>query len=464
MAADTLEVRPASRMPPTIITPRRRTLLPPGWPLAAVLCLYGVWWVIGFPNQCFIVFSIPMAVHLYRSRPIRFPPGFAIWALLLVWTVAGLALLGVNPVGTVPGVLSHRLFSSLLGVLQYAAATITMLYVGNLPPGVSQRRVLSWLGVFCMTVIAGGLLGMADPHLKLTSPFVHLLPSHLRGTAFVRQQFEQTAAQLQKVPGLPSGRPAAPFPFTNTWGNCLSVLLIWYVVAAKSGTHRLRAAIVLVIALVPIMYSLNRGMWIAMVAVLAYVGLRAVAHGHSRLLGAMFAGAVALIALVFLTPLHSTFTNRLHNGTSNDIRQYTSVKAFDYAERSPLVGYGGNRTLQGGEESITIGRSPDCPRCGNPILGENGEIWSVMVSNGFIGAGLYLGFFIYGIVYFWRDRTPIGIGGVAVLLLAVGYSFIYNSAGTALCLYLISYAMLWTNQRRRDNRPPPGRILAAPPG
>jgi hypothetical protein len=205
-------------------------------------------------------------------------------------------------------------------------------------------------------------------------------------------------------------------------------------------------------------------MWIAMVAVLAYVGLRAVAHGHSRLLGAMFAGGVALIAIVFLTPLHSTFTNRLHNGTSNDIRQYTSVKAFDYAKRSPLVGYGGNRTLQGGEGSITIGRSPDCPRCGNPILGENGEIWSVMISNGFIGAGLYLGFFLYGIVYFWRDRTPVGIAGVAVLLLAVGFSFIYNSAGTALCLYLISYALLWTNQRRRDNRPPPGRVIAAPAG
>jgi hypothetical protein len=358
--------------------------------------------------------------------------------------------------------MSHRIATGLLRTVGYLAATVTMLYVGNLPRGVSQRKVIGWLGIFCVAVIVGGLLGMVDPHFKINSPVEHLIPAHLRSHQFVRNQFQVTAAQLQQVPGLPSGRPAAPFTFTNTWGNCLSVLLIWLVVGARAGHHRTRALILALIAMAPIIYSLNRGMWIGLTIVIAYVGLRAAAHGHARLLAAMFAGAVALIAAVLLSPLHSTFTNRLHNGSSNDIRHYTSVKTIEYAERSPLVGYGGGRTLQGGEESITIGRSSHCARCGNPVLGENGEIWSVMISNGFVGAALYLGFFLFGIVYFWRDRTPVGIAGVAVLLLAVGYSFIYNAAGVPLYLYLISYALLWTNHRPRAEPRRRPAVVTAP--
>jgi hypothetical protein len=450
MTTDSLaQPLPQRRLALSVFTPRRTSYLPPGWPLAATLCLYPLWWVLGLSQQIFLFTAIPMIVHLVRNRPIRVPPGFLIWSVFLAWVVVCTVTIGDNPLGTVPGVFSHRLLNVLLRIGQIAAATVTLLYIGNLPPGVTQRKVLKWLAFLCVTTVAGGVLGMVAPHFQFASPLAHLVPAHLRSNRFIHNQLYASAAQLQTVPGLPTGRPAAPYTFTNTWGNCLSVLLIWLVVYGRMTRHRGRVVLLTVIALAPILYSLNRGMWLGMLAIVIYTALRAALHGHRRLLGGLFIGLILAMMAVVATPMHSLITTRLHNGDSNDIRRYTSVQAFKFAETSPIVGYGTTRSIQGGEASITIGRSTSCPRCGNPVLGENGEFWAVIVSNGFVGGALYLGFFLFGIVRFWRDRTPVGIAGVGVLFLAVAYSFIYNAVGIPLCLYMISYALLWTNSMPR---------------
>jgi hypothetical protein len=182
MAVDTLAFGPVPRMRPAAVVPRRTTLLPPGWPLGAVLCLYPLWWAIGIGDMSFILASIPMIWHLARHRPVRLPPGFAIWALFLVWVVGCSAMLGVNPPGTIPGVFSHRLLTALLRLLHLLSATVVLVYICNLPEGVSQRRVLRWIAIFCATTVAGGLLGMLAPHFEFTAPIEHLVPSNLRST------------------------------------------------------------------------------------------------------------------------------------------------------------------------------------------------------------------------------------------------------------------------------------------
>jgi hypothetical protein len=455
---------PVSRVHAPVVAVTK-PLLPPGWPLSAVLVLFPLWWVLGLSQFAFIIFAIPMTWHLVRNRPVRLPPGFAIWLLFLVWVVGGTVLLGWNPPGTVPLSFAHRSIAAGLRLLQYGAATITMVYLGNLPAGVTQRKVVRWLGILCVVAVAGGLLGMVAPHFQIDSPVQRILPPHLRDNQFVLSLVHPTAAQLTQVLGTPSGRPAAPFGYTNTWGNCLTILLIWLVVGARRGPHQARTALVLIIAVAPIIYSLNRGMWLGLIGLVAYVGLRSALHGHGKMLAGVFAGTVVLVMAFLLTPLHSTVEGRLHNGSStsnsNDIRAYTTTQAIKYAERSPLVGYGANRTLQGSQDSIAIGRSATCPRCGNPVLGENGEIWAVVISNGFVGGALYLGFFLFGIIRFWRDRTSVGVAGVGVLLLAIGFSFIYNAAGMPLYLYLISYGLLWTNNPpRRQAKTVPSATFA----
>lgn len=433
-------------------TSNRPSALPTGWPLAAVLCLFPLWWVLGLSTFAFVIAAVPMSWHLIRIRPVRLPPGFAIWLLFLAWAVGCTAVLGVNPPGTVTSTVGHRLISTIPRLLEYAAATITMIYVGNLPRTFAQRRLLGWLSALCIVVVCGGVLGLVAPHFQFASPVELLLPGHLRANLYIHSLFHPTAAQVQNVLGAATGRPAAPFGYTNTWGNCLSVLLVW-LVAATTAASRRRTIVILLIAAVPIAYSLNRGMWLGLIGMLIYTAVRGALLGRIRLAVGTIAGSIA-IAIVFLaTPLHGLVADRLHHGGSNDIRQFTTTQAVKFAEASPIVGYGSTRAVLGSGQSIAVGRTSNCPRCGNAQLGQNGEIWSVLISDGFVGAALYLAFFAYGVARFWKDRSAIGIAGVGVLLLAIGYAFIYNAAGMPLYLYLLSYGLLWRNASLDQARP-----------
>ena len=52
-------------------------------------------------------------------------------------------------------------------------------------------------------------------------------------------------------------------------------------------------------------------------------------------------------------------------------------------------------------QSLAVGKSQGCPRCGNQPIGSNGQLWQLLISAGFLGAALYLGFFILAL---WRSR------------------------------------------------------------
>ena len=96
---------------------------------------------------------------------------------------------------------------------------------------------------------------------------------------------------------------------------------------------------------------------------------------------------------------------------------------------SPLVGYGDTRHQQGSVQSVTVGRSAKCPTCGNGTIGGNGQLWLLLICNGFLGAALYLSFFAYGVWRYWRDTTPYGLAGVLVLLLMFIFMFSYTATG-----------------------------------
>lgn len=426
-----------------------------GWPLAWLLVGFPVWWILGLSTFAPIITAVPMAMYLIQNRSRRVPPGFGLWLLLLTCMFISIGMLGVNPAGTVPKTFTHRLGTDLLGIGQYVAATIIMLYIGNHRSMYFQRRVLKWLSVLCIVVVVGGLLGMVAPHLQLTSPLEYMLPAGLRANHYIQTLVHPVVAQQNNLLGKSAPRPSAPFTFTNTWGNVLSVLLVWLIPACTPVQLRRKstAIVVFVVALIPIFYSLNRGTWLALLAMAFYNALRV-----SKLKRSAVPPLLALIGIVVATifalgSTRSIVLERFQHGDSNSIRKYTTEQSLKLTASSPIIGYGTDRTSVGGEKSIAIGRSTACPRCGNPVLGENGEVWSLLVSDGIVGAFLYFAFFGYGIRRFWRDRTPVGIAGVGVLLLAIGYSFVYNASGMPLVLYLISYALLWHNEQ---NRPVPG--------
>ena len=118
------------------------------------------------------------------------------------------------------------------------------------------------------------------------------------------------------------------------------------------------------------------------------------------------------------------------------------------AAASPIVGYGDTRQQQGSAKSIAVGPTAKCKNCGQQEVGSTGQLWLLLVCDGFAGTALYIGFFGYGVWRFRRDRSPYGIAGSVVLLLGFVYMLSYDAVGAPLGFTILAYAMLWRNDYR----------------
>jgi hypothetical protein len=417
----------------------------PAWPIAALLLGYPVWWALGFGGLSVVVLAVPMGIILWRRRPIRVPRGFGLWLLLLAgYLVSGLMLAEMPP-GTYGELGLGRFLGYSMRLTLYLSLLTMVLYLGNLTEReLPQLRLVRMLGVLFITTVAGGLLGVLAPDFSFTSPVELLLPGWLADNSFVQNLIHPTAAQTQKVLGYASPRPEAPFEWANAWGSNVSVLLVWFVVGWwVYGTRRRRTLAVVLIALaaIPIAYSLNRGLWIGLGLAVVYLIVRV--GGRTRV---TLCAAAATGALVFaLSPLAPLVVQRLDNPHSNDIRAFTVSATIEAATHSPIIGFGNTRNATGNHRTITTGKTGWCPGCGHPPLGGDGQLWLMLITQGFVGAALYVAFFAGAIRRHWTDRTPIGLAGVLVMSLVLLYMFIYDGLVTPLSLYFISFALLWRN-------------------
>lgn len=435
----------------------RRTLLGlrPGWPFVATFALFPLWWALGLGVLIFIVMAVPMTLHLWRRWPVRLPPGFGLWALFLIWLVAGWFMLSVNPVGTVTGTVPGRSMAYSLRLVSYLALTVMLVYVGNLTEKeLPRRRIVALMAWMFAVTVGGGLAGVLVPSFEFTSPLEAVLPGSLRSNSYVLSMVHPALSQVQDVLGFAAPRPKAPYEFTNSWGNNLSMSGLWFVclIAIGGPTRRraLRWAVLgagLAIAMVPAIWSLNRGMWIGVGLSIGYLAVRLALQRRIGLLAGVVSGLLLMLLLIPLTPLGGVITGRLDNPRSNDIRSSLSDLTIDMVNESPVLGFGSTRTMLGSPESLAVGRSPACPQCGNWVIGSNGQLWQLLISTGYPGTALYLLFFAYGIWRFRRDDSPIGIAGSLSLWLAGFYALFYNAVPSPLAFYLIGYAMLWRNDQ-----------------
>lgn len=443
---------------------RRVAALPPGWPLKYLLVGFPLWWVLGLNTLIFPLLAVPMLLQLRRVRTLRFPPGMWLWWLFLAWQIIGVAMIELSPPGTHPGSVSGRLISLVFSMVEYAGVTVTLLYVGNLDEDdVPQSAVARWMGAFFLTVFAGGLLGLIAPKLTFRSAIEFVLPAGIRSNGFVHALVHPVTAQVQDVIGSGNGRPSAPFGYTNTWGNTLSILLVWFVAAwliPARGQKRTLAAVVVLVTLVPIVLSLNRGLWIGLAVTFAWVLLRMMLQGH---IGTVLATLVSLAVagvVVLVSPLGTVIQDRLTHGVSDNIRSFVAEKSIVAVENSPIVGYGSNRHADGSSNSITVGPSPNCPKCGDVPTGSTGQLWSVMFNSGLIGTVLYFGFFLASIGYYWRQRGPIAEAALITIMLTFVYMFFYSALPVAPTLTMIAVGVLW---RTRSAPAPVRPVLPAQP-
>ncbi|HEX8627727.1 MAG TPA: hypothetical protein VF755_06105 [Catenuloplanes sp.] len=445
--------------------PLPRSTALPSWPLTGLLLLYPLWWAMGLGVLIFPILAVPMVVLLIRAqtagRAVRLPPGFGLWALFLLAVVVSIAALGADPAGTVPERADDRMVGVVFRLTGYLALTVLLVFAGNLSEReLPRRRLVRLLGGLFVVTVVGGVIGMVAGNLAFTSPVELLLPSGIREKGFVQSLVHPYAAQVMDLVGRPSPRPAAPWGYTNTWGNNFCLLVGWLIVVGwgRLDGHpaRLRVRLLVLLCLaasvVPAVYSLNRGLWVGLGVIAAYVAVRYALAGRRWPLAAVAAAAAAIAVALPVTPLGEIVTARLDNGKSNGVRSFLVERAIAGIAESPVIGFGSTRTTIGGRNSITVGERANCERCGNFTVGGNGQLWQVIYAHGLVGTVAYLGFFGYGMWRFRRDRTPIGVAGSCAIVGSFAAMLWYNALFTPLAFMFLAYALLWRNESHETGK------------
>jgi hypothetical protein len=428
-------------------------LLRPGWPVTALLVLYPLWWALGLGTLIVFLLAVPVLVHLRARRPLRVPPGFGLWLLFLLWVALSTSMLGRDPAGTLHGEAAERLVSVTFNLAGYAVVAIYLLYVGNLTEEEFPRlRLVRQLGWLFVVVVAGGLLGTLAPTFEFTSPVEALLPRSVAENPFVQSLVHPAAAQVQEALGFSSGRPAAPFGYTNVWGYVFSLLVGFFVISflGRPGPRRWAGLALLAVSLVPVVYSLNRGVWIALAAALAFTVVWLVRNGHVLAIGGLVLALFLAVPVAAVSPLTGLVEQRLDNPHSDGIRAFTISRTLEVARESPVLGFGSTRRALGSGQSIAVGRDEDCGKCGNPALGSTGQLWLVIIAQGFVGAALYVAFLLRSVWAYRRDRSAVGWAAMLALLLPLLYMFLYNALVIPLLVSFLAIGLLWRNQQAED--------------
>jgi hypothetical protein len=430
----------------------RRWRLPVHWPLSVALLGFPLWWALGLRTILPMALSLVMLDQLMRRRRIALPSGFALWALFLAWFALGIFVLFADAPGAVPGGDASRFLVFAYRAAWYATVTIALLWVTNLRESeLPTRWLYQLLGYMFLVTAVGGLVGVLAPGIEFASPVELVLPRGLRDNGLVQAIVHPAVADIQNVLGRPQARPKAPFPFANSWGSSLALYLPFFLVAwFRHGARwqRYAAPFVLVLAAIPIVYSLNRGLWVVLaLGAAGYVLLQVVKGRPAAIL--LSAGLVAIAVLAFvLSPLATIVQERLEHQHSNERRsQLTQQTLASTAEGSPVVGFGSTRDVQGSFASIAGGATPDCQACGVPPLGTQGHLWQVVFTQGFGGLVLFVSFFVVALARTWRCRTTTETLGLFVLGFFLTLMLVYDTLGMPLLTVMLTIGLLAREQR-----------------
>lgn len=447
----------ATRHPPTTSSGPRaggEVVLRPGWPLVLFFALFPLWWLVGLAYLGGLLSGGACALWWLARRRRLEVTGARLWGLFLVWVLAGLAVLWVQAPGALPAEGLGRVLPWGLTAAYYLAVTGTFLYVAGharrVLPDLRLERALAW---FFLTCVAGAYLGWLAPDLSLPFLLEVALPGPLRGLDFLVTLVHPGVAQEMNI-GVEVTRPSAPFVYANDWGAHYGLLAPFFVLAwtgPDAGWRRRWFPLLALVSLPPVVFTLNRGLWLGIGALVVYLAVRLALRGHVRAVGALVVACVVALGGVAVTPLGDLVTTRLDNPHSNDGRAELAARTVGATiEASPVVGFGATREVSGSFNSISGGRSAVCPKCSPPNLGTQGQLWNVVFSQGLVGAALFLGFVLLrlGRALVLPGRRALALSCVGVFYLAV--MPFYDLLPTASMVLAVALAMLWRLEREPD--------------
>lgn len=419
----------------------------PGWPLSALFLGLPLWWALGVSHFVFLVLAVVMAWQLSRRPRILVPRGFALWLLFLVWMAVGVALVWAHAPDTVEVSSPARLVGFGYRGAWFLAATVAMLYVLNLSEKeLSSKRVARLLGFMFAVTVVFGLGGVLAPQLEFPSALELVLPGNMGGSPFIQALIHPSLAEESEFLGFTQARPTAPFAYANSWGNNLAMYLPFFVFAwlgRDGGWRRPLGAVLLMLSVVPIVFSLNRGLWLGLAIMAVYVAARLAWNGRILAIQVLLVASVVGGAVFVSTPLFDTVTLRLETPHSNDRRFNTAEQVIVTTWKgSPIVGYGSTREMEGSFTSLAGGGTPECPQCAPPPLGTQGFMWRLILTTGFVGTALALSFLA---VQFWRHMSglqPYSVIGCALIVTSALLFFVYDSLESPFFTLMIAIGLM----------------------
>lgn len=417
------------------------------WPLVVSFVAFPVWWLLGISAFIWPIFAVPMAMALMWRRWARAPVVIFLWFAFTSWVLlSGLQLTSATKITT----FCYRL-------ALYAGAGILFLYVYNLPRfrGL-DTKVLRILTIFWMIVVAGGYAGILLRAHTFVPPIDHLLPKGLRSQPFVQELVQPVFAEMQPFLGHPIPRPAAPFAYTNNWGGNIAVLTPVAIAAAAAAGRGLRRRLIIAVlaaSLVPMVFSLNRGMFLSLAVAIVYVTLRLAVRGRLGSLVSVIALTALLAIVVAMTPLGHLVTGSFSSthGHSNATRVSLYQQATAGANASPVFGHGEPQPVTG---SVLAG---------TPAIGTQGQLWMVLYSNGYPAALFFIAFFA-GVL--WQTRRARGTAGLwlhTVSLVALVQIPVYGWLPDELQVVMVVAALAYRRCWRPEHSYSAAQGLAEPP-
>lgn len=405
----------------------------PGFALVATFWAYPLLWLLGLQVAAWPVTAILLAAWLLRHRwRVYVPRGFGLWLLFLGWTVISVAVLD-SP---------DRMAGWGYRAILYLAATVVLVFLVNVDEHeLPTARLAHMLIALWVSTIVGAYIGIVLPDLQFTSLTESLAPALIKSDPFiffqVHPRFGDEADFLQTV------RPAALFSYTNSWGAALALLTPMAIDARQFlASARARAALWIVAAasLVPIVISVNRGLWIGLVVAPLFVAVRSALARRPGHLVAVVVGLGMILLTVWLSPLRDIIEGRLERPNTGT-RETLASASLELVAQSPLIGYGA---------PVTVSALADA---NDVSVGTHGQLWTLLVSHGVPGAVFYFGFFAAVIVVTWRIPATAWWTQASIIVFITQAPF-YTSVPVPLVLVMIAIALCL----RAAHRPWPTQI------
>ena len=378
----------------------------PAWPVLILFHGFPVIWALGALQFAPFALAVIMAALMVLRGRVMVP--------LPAWFLAGLVAWALACATQLPDAGALVGFALRWGNL--LAALIILLYVVNARERLGHHAILAGLMTVWTTLILMGTLALFIPEARLTTPVGLLLPGSLTSNELVRDFVFPPMAEVQLPWGAPEPyvRPAAPFPYANSWGVAyvlLTPVALATLLTVRTWKVKLLICAGLLLSLVPAVGTSNRGMFLGLGIALTYAIVRLTFAGYWKV------GAIGLLALtgavmwLILGGVAEQILGRQEYSDSTGGRLNLYRQTWEASLQSPLLGHGAPRL----EESVGV------------YMGTQGYLWMILFSYGLVGLLLFVGY-LWGATWWTRNvKTPASIMlhsvPVAASAIFVVYSF-----------------------------------------